>query len=509
MGAPVPADDLPASIVPADDLPDAPAQAAAAKPSYSQRVSQAGDAFNKAAGPGFWNSLGNTAGAALDVGTHMATSLAGDIAGAGTSLLTQNPQRGAAVRTSIADLGAPSTAAGKAAEQYVGALGSPIADLLNKPVQALDNAGHPILAQGARAAEDVIPFAGPKALGALSRAIPKSAATLTPEVAEATNAGLSLTPQQAGGPLGQLAQGLTGSAKLERSISLKNAPQINKLGAQAIGAPDLSDASIDKAKQPALNVYAKAKTAGPVQLQPQDFSKVQAPGTLQDPAVQALQNHYASMGSIDANDLVADMRQLRADAPKNIKAPFDPSKNALGWAQKAASDALENALGRQLQTMGPSAPVSLGDFQQARMQLAKIHSVEDAMDGPNLSAKELAKQLNRNAPLSGNLRVIGNAYNNFDRSLQDVARIRDSGAFGALDTPILAMSGLKHPLVAASILAKPVVRAALASKAYQALGIRNAPVISPAIGGLLNAGSRVSPGASLPLLGQPPQGLLQ
>lgn len=486
------------------DAPDKPS-----RQSYGLRVSQAGDAFDKAAGPGFWNSIGNTAAAAMDVGTHMATGLAGDLLGAGTSLVTQNPQRGAAVRSAVSDWGAPTTEAGKAADQYVGALGSPLANLLNRPVSALEDSGHPILAQGARAAEDVVPFAGPKLLGGASRLIPRIAAAMTPEVAEASNAGLKLTPQQGGGALGQAAQSLTGSAKLERSLSIKNAPQVNKLGAQEIGAPDLSDTSIANAKKPANAVYAQAKQAGPVALQPQDFQNVKVPGTLQDPAVQALQNHYSNMGQISAADLVADMRKLRADAPKNIKAPNSPSQNDLGWAQKAAADGLESALDRQLQALGPNAPVSITDFRNARVQLAKIHSVEDAMDGPNLSPKELAKQLGRNAPLSGNLKTIANAYNNFDRSLQDVSRIRDAGPFGALDTSVLALSGFKHPLGAAAVLAKPIIRSALSSDFYQKFGIRNAPVLSPAISGLLNTGGKVSPASALSLWGPQQPGLLQ
>lgn len=484
---------------------------ASAKPvqaptSYSDRVAQTGAAFDKAAGSGL-GGIARTGLAAGENALSMLTAIPADVTGAATSMLTQNPARGASVRSAMTYQ--PKTDIGKAGQDYIGSLVSPLASLMNKPVQALNDSGHPILAQGAQAAEDVVPLAGPKLLGAAAKFLPKAGAGLAPEVTDATNAGFKLTPQQAGGPLGQALQSLTGSAKLERSVSLKNAPQVNKLGAQELGIPDLSDASLTQAKAPAIATYTKAKTAGPVQLLPQDFASVQAPGTLQDPAVQALQAHYANMGTIDASDLVADMRKLRADGPKNIKAPNAPSQNDLGWAQKAASDALEGALDRHLQAMGPAAPVDINDFRNARVQLAKVHSVEDAMDGSNLSAKELAKQLNRNVPLSGNLRTIAQAYNNFDRSFQAPSGIRDSGPFGALDTSVLGLSGGGHPLAAASVLAKPLVRAALASGPGQALSIRNAPLLSPAIAGLLQATGKASPGLSLMGNQQPRGGLLQ
>lgn len=334
----------------------------------------------------------------------------------------------------------------------------------------------------------------------------EAATAVSPEVQEATAAGLKLTPEQAGGGLmARAVQGLAGSAKLERSISKANAPVINQLAAQEIGANSLKPADISAAKAPPIATYRAARTAGPVPLNPSDFSSVKAAGTLKDPAVQALQDHYAGMGSIDANDLVSDLSQLRSSAAKNIKAPFAPNQNALGWAQKSAATALEDALQRQLQTLGAKAPVSLSDFQNARQTLAKIHSVEDAMSGPNVSAQALYKQAARGVPLSGNLRTIANAYENFDRSLQGPGKIRDSGPVNFSDLLVGGLAALHHPPAALAMFARPLARGVLASKAYQGnLAGRAAPSGAP--GGLGLFGSTA---LAAPLLNQQQQqGLL-
>lgn len=443
----------------------------AAPPSYDDRVSQAGAAFDQAAGSGL-GGLARTAGAAGEDALSMFSGLGGDLAGALTSVLTQNAAKGNAVRNAVTYQ--PRTQAGKAGLNYLGALASPLTGLMNMPIQALQNSGHPILAQTARAAEDVAPFALPELRGA----------KLSAEVQQATDAGLRLTPQQAGGALGRMVQSLAGSAKLERALSLKNAPVVNKLAAEAIGTPDLSDAAIDAAKGQANAVYDQAATSGTVALKPSDFSSVKTAGTLKHADVQALQDHFSNMGTIDANDLIADMRQLRAEGPKNIRAPNAPAQNALGWAQKAAADGLEKALDRHLQGLGAQSPIDIADFRNARQQLAKIHSVQDAMEGPNVSARALNKQLDRGVPLSGNLRTIANAYGNFDRSLQDVSKIRDSGPFGALDTSLLGLAGRAHPGVLAATIAKPFARSALASKAYQHFGIGGHALLPPSAGTL-------------------------
>jgi hypothetical protein len=250
---------------------------------------------------------------------------------------------------------------------------------------------------------------------------------------------LNVAPSEVnGGIVSRAVESLTNSAKLKRENALANAPKLNDIGASEIGIdPEgrnpgqvITPTDISQAKAPYQATYKSAAKAGDVALQSDDFADVRASGTLKNQQVEDLLNHYRNMPSIDAQDLMTDMADLRAQGSKNIKAPFAPAQNQLGFAQRKVADALEDALGRrlgELQALGES-PVSIEDFQAARKGLAKIHSVEDALDdNGNLSAAELHKQLDHNVPLSGPLNDIAQAYGNFRGSLQPVANIKDTG----------------------------------------------------------------------------------
>lgn len=338
-----------------------------------------------------------------------------------------------------------------------------------------------------------------------------AAKAVTPEVAEATNAGLRLTPEQAGtgvmGTLGKAVQSLTGGAKLERMVSKKNAPVVNNLAKQDIGiAPGqpLNQTTIDAARQGPNSIYKAVSQVGQVPTDARYAADIAGIANRTGagsfafdvpPEIERLRQGYGGVQSFDAGDAIAKVRQLRKDASSNIKAPNAPERNALGYAQQQIADAIENQLDRHIQSgaaQGVSANL-IDQFRAARQQLAKIKSVEDALDGPNVSAKELNKQLNRGVPLSGNLRTIANAYGNFDRSLQDVSKIRNSGPFSALDTLVGAPLAYLHPGLLGTIALPPLARGVLASRAFQRAGIQRLAT-PPSFPGLLGAGS------TLPLL---------
>lgn len=320
-----------------------------------------------------------------------------------------------------------------------------------------------------------------------------AATSVNPKVAQATRVGVKLTPEQANsGVVGRAVQSLSGSAKLERSLSKENALAANDVGASEMGLSTegrkpgqvITATDIKEAKAPHLETYDGAASAGEVPLEKSDFSGVSTRGTLKNAQVEELKAHYSNMNSIDSKDLLTDMAQLRADASKNIRAPFSPAQNQLGFAQRQMADALEKALGRRLENMD-NPPVSLADFQNARKSLAKIHSVEDSLDeAGNVSARALNRQLEHNVPLSGGLRDLAETYGNFPRALQDVSRIRDSGPFSVLDPALAAITGSPAALAghvvggpvagAAAMLARPLARAALASDRYQRAVIQNA-----------------------------------
>lgn len=444
--------------------------------------------------------------AAMSLGSGLASSVGGGLAG-----LADIPLHAAGIaKTSAADVVQNIQQAGTYQPRTQGgqALTGALSYLPGKLAQGADWAGQktsdltgsPLAGAAVNTGIQALPMLAGS--GLLRPGVAAAGSTIAPEVAAAQALKLKLTPEQAqAGVIGRTTQSLSGSAKLERSISRENVPQVNAAAAQEIGAASVAPKDIAAAKAAPLAVYKAARQAGPVALPPGSFGAVKAAGTLKDPAIQALQDHYANMGTIDANDLVTDVAQLRNHASSNIRAP-DPAKRDLGWAQKSAASSLEDALDQHLQT-NPGAPVSIDDYRGARMQLAKIHSVEDAMDGPNVSTRALSKQQDRGVPLSGNLKGLADAYSNFPRALQDISKIRDSGPFGVPDLLVGAAGGVAHPGLLASILARPAARAALASNAYQRVGIGGQPLMGGAsMPGLMGAAK------AIPFQNQQ-QGLLQ
>lgn len=351
-----------------------------------------------------------------------------------------------------------------------------------------------------QAASSVVPiYQGVQAAGNAARLYDEAAQiaatrNLSPEeaaVAKAQNLGLKLLPSQQGRTPGAIAEGLSGQAKLERTLSKQNAKAVDAAAAEEIGLPAgarVTRESLAIPKAQASSVYKEVAELGPVTT---DDSFREAIGGIGDrtgassfaadtPAgVAKLKDVYGNVASFDAKDAVAKVRQLRADASKNLRAPNAPEQNALGYAQRQIADALDDQLDRAAQARGATDLVS--KYRAARVQLAKIHTVEDAIRGQNVSAKALAQQQARGVPLSGKLKDIADSYGSFDRVLQDVSKIRDSGPLGVVDYLVGAGAALHNPLLATAALSRPLVRAGLASDLYQGFG-RRYPVgpVSPA-----------------------------
>lgn len=391
----------------------------------------------------------------------------------------------------------PQTASGQAGERQLSALTAPI----TRPIaQKLDQAASAVgrvsptaetfmrEAPGAfQAATGVMPLiAGARALATAKpvQAAEVAAAPSERDIAaqSAKEAGYKLTPEQEGRKVGEVLQGLSGSAKLERSLSKHNATITDNLAKNDIGIPEgqpLNAATIAQKRSEANAAYGEVGKIGRVTTDDTFRKNVAAIGDRSGAAsfpedtpagITNLKGIYGNKIAFDAKDAVAKVRQLRADASKNLKALNAPEQNALGAAQKQLAEALDDQLERAAQTAGQ--PDVLAKYRSARVQLARIHSIEDALEGTNVSAKALHQQQERGVPLSGGLKTIADTYASFDRSLQDISKIRDSGPLGVVDLFVGAGGATASPALAAAVLARPAIRAALASKAYQRRGIQ-------------------------------------
>lgn len=133
------------------------------------------------------------------------------------------------------------------------------------------------------------------------------------------------------------------------------------------------------------------------------------PGAIPQP-VQDLVNSYR-VGQFNSADAVGATRTLRDAARANISR----GDNALGLAQRAVSDALEDQIERQLAQAGnPNAQAMLDQFRASRQRMAISHAVEDAIveGGGSVNARQLANDLQtRGRYFTGDLDLIARFAN--------------------------------------------------------------------------------------------------
>lgn len=309
--------------------------------------------------------------------------------------------------------------------------------------------------------------------------VPKQAPKATPEqvaIKQATDAGYRLSPTQVGNKVGGAAEGLSGQAALERTLSHKNVPITDNLAKKAVGIADdkpLTPATIGIEKTKANRAYDAVartgvrKTSDEYRAEIAGIDDRTGAGSFAEdvPAsVVNLKKYYESRPAFDAKDAVAKVRQLRKDGRANIKTR-DPEKSALGDAQLKIAEALDNELVRHAESLGQ--PQLAANYKAARVQLAKLHTVEDALSGTNVSAKKIWQQWKRGAPLQGELLTIARTYDSFQHVLQEAGKIRAKHPFSVVDAFVAAGGAAVHPGLLATVAARPLTRAALASKTYQ------------------------------------------
>jgi len=505
-------------------------------PTYGERVGQAGQAFDAAVGnrgkvdltgPGL-EAAGRTGIAALEDVAAMGSGLVGDVAGAATSILSQDPKRGEAVRKGLTY--EPRTAAGQAGQRYLGELVSPLSAVLGAPAAALERSGHPIAAQATRAALDVAPLKIPRlARGAAEVARPAAeaiakrgeeaasvrAAEQAPKHAAITSAkqlGIRLPPSQAGGPVSSLLETAGGKIQTEQHLSRVNAKIVNRKAAEDIGLSakePLTPQNIARQEQKAFDVYDKVKKQGRITLDDQyraDLEQARKrtselgsdfPEDMDDQVNKIIDRH--NVPSADARSLVTKVKVLREAARKNMGPTADAETFERGRVQRAIATAMEDAIERQVGDKG-----LVSEFRAARQQLAKLYNVKSAVSkAGNLDASKLARQLKRGAPLSGNLRAIAEAYEAFPKALRNVEKLGGHAPLSTVDYLIGGAASIANPAHAAAFatgaLARPAARALIGSKAFQRAVIR-APK-TPRPGAIARGARRIADRPALDLGG--------
>lgn len=180
------------------------------------------------------------------------------------------------------------------------------------------------------------------------------------------------------------------------------------------------------------------------------------------------------LGPVPTSAAVEVVKELRFNANANLKAIGDPSKHALGLAQRQAADSIDDLMERNIAAAGKPDVVS--QYRAARQLIARSYDVEGATNPAtgDVSARGIARLSAKGRPLTGELNIIANAANAFPRAMQPPAGFGHEENWSALDFFGGAASALAgHPGVLAAIAGRPLARAAVLSGPVQDLAARS------------------------------------
>jgi hypothetical protein len=218
-------------------------------------------------------------------------------------------------------------------------------------------------------------------------------------------------------------ESLAGKDAMKQTSAVGNQKVTNRLVREEFGLPKaapLRIATLKGIREKAGGVYKAVKDTGEIVTDDayltdladltrsadelaNDFPDLNFAGSAE---VQALQKGL-TQERFSANGALEAIKKLRNDASKNLAWNVDdPSKKALGMAQREAAGIVEEQVMRHLTAIGK--PELAGQFDKARQTIAKTYSVQAALNDStgNVVAGKLSAQLRKGKPLSGNLEKI-------------------------------------------------------------------------------------------------------
>lgn len=452
-----------------------PSRAAADRKAYDQVKAQDTPLMNTGGGV-----VGNIAG---NIGIALAPGAA--LKGAGVAA---NAAGGAKVATALRSAGTaamtpttiPGAAAAGAALGAVQPVGEEDSRTLNTAIGGAAGAGGKVV--GDRVARALADKINPARLAAEQAQNSVRDASLSAGRA----AGYTVPPSQANNSLvNRVIESLPGKAGVQQAASLKNQAVTDRLARKAVGLADdapLTEQALQQVRANAGKAYEAVKsTWGRFKVDSQFSQDIAAlgndfavaakefPDIVQNDAVKALQKalNRPDMSPQAAIELV---KKLRFDASKNFRAFDDPAKAALAQAQRGAADAIDGLIERSLDSAGQLDKSQA--YRAARVLIAKAHDVEAALNesSGHVSAKVLARILEKGKPMSGELETAARFARTFPTATQNTEKLSSVLGGTPLDWVMGggAAAATGNPMLLATAMARPAARAMLVSKPYQA-----------------------------------------
>lgn len=342
-------------------------------------------------------------------------------------------------------------------------------------------------------------------------------------ISQARDAGYVLSPSETNpSTVNQTLEGVAGKLSTRQLASQDNQELSNSLARNDIGVANnvpLSRGLMQQVRRDAYDSgYKPVEGAGTVR-----------PGRLYRQALDDITTKYTGaansfpaavtdevkrmvdslrVAKFDSGDAVKMTQILRDDASKS----FSSGDKALGQAQRAASNAIEDQIERGLSGQGQNGATLLENFREARKTMAKTHTIEKTLHegSGNVIASKLAAELRKGKPLSGGLELIARTADTFPKNMQSpetmgaVPGISPLDVFSGAGMGIAGAAATGSPygaLAAALPAVRPVMRSALLSGPYQKL-MGQPTYKNSMMARLLAQGSQQNPQATQAMIAQ-------
>lgn len=305
-------------------------------------------------------------------------------------------------------------------------------------------------------------------------------------------------------------EGVGGKIKTAQLAVEKNQPVTNNLAARAVGLPEGTPLSVDILKgvrAEAGQAFEAIRDAGQI-VTDTTFRKELSAATAK---FRSAARDFPELAKTEVLDLVDSLRVDAFDAASGVDAmsllrnradvAFRGGDAALGRSYRAASDALEAVIERHLARGGDVA--LLENFKTARQQIAQTYSVEEALRAGaqvsgDVNAANLASQLKKGKPLTGDLLTIAEFANTFPtvsklftaapQRFSPLDLFVGSASVGASGTAAAFGAGPAALIPLAATVARPLLRRSALRGVSEPAGATTRATPGAVLGGVISAG---------------------
>lgn len=279
----------------------------------------------------------------------------------------------------------------------------------------------------------------------------------------------------------KILESIGGKVATQQDAAIKNTEVTNMLARKALGLPDdapITRESLAQIRSSVTPAYDAVKNVGTITADAQYKQAIGDISARYDKAAKA----FPGLANEEIGNLVKSMDQPVFDADSAIDATkilrersselYAKGDKTLGKAYKQVSNELEAVIERNL----PQKSSVLADFRDARKTIAKTYTVEKALNDAtgNVSAIDLARQLKKGSPLTGELKTaakFGQAFPKAAQPINDSGSVRNTDVIVGAGTSALSQEPgwLLYPF------ARMGVRKGMLSDAGQKMAIPSLP----------------------------------